>query len=398
MPRSKLWSDGLICAFEYIKVAGIQADGGRTTECMDGEDVAAWPTWWCHVAAGHKFTASWLQDAQWLHPDVSKALRDESSLITDDDEHLHYKVPVRVEGGGLLFELLGRQTVLASYVDAPLLLRCFTAQNFLVSVVHGQGTRSHMGITDVQELLLASGYSDRAPRTIHGVVAQLASSLSCQADGLFQSKSTLGCRMIDWKLMRRRKQHDDEEEEDMNAFSENLHQEIWELSGMVLRDKKSLYARKEIIFELVRHLKGSAARSLLESVLKDTEKTIKRQDTVFWRLFTIQNDMRKSDRLWVQKRRLRAAQKLSEDMQKSVRVATIQHGVQKSVRSRLREWKFRFGEKYLTVYGVCVFFLLMFAGMFLVNAAGMPLDKTCDLFSVLFGLVSIICFAVAVLI
>jgi len=35
------------------------------------------PIWWCHASAGHP---TWLSNAQWLHPAVSLALRDESRL------------------------------------------------------------------------------------------------------------------------------------------------------------------------------------------------------------------------------------------------------------------------------------------------------------------------------
>lgn len=50
------------------------------------------PTWWCHVAAGHPCVNSWLSTAQWLHPAVSIALRDESRLMSDRMKHLLYEV------------------------------------------------------------------------------------------------------------------------------------------------------------------------------------------------------------------------------------------------------------------------------------------------------------------
>lgn len=53
---------------------------------------AAGPIWWCHVAAGHHFVDDWLNNAQWLHPAISVALRDESRLISERMKHLLYEV------------------------------------------------------------------------------------------------------------------------------------------------------------------------------------------------------------------------------------------------------------------------------------------------------------------
>lgn len=50
------------------------------------------PTWWCHVTAGHPFINAWLSNAQWLHPAISTALRDESKLISERMKHLFYEV------------------------------------------------------------------------------------------------------------------------------------------------------------------------------------------------------------------------------------------------------------------------------------------------------------------
>ena len=52
----------------------------------------AGPTWWCHVAAGHPCVDAWLKSAQWLHPAISVALRDENRLISDRMKHLLYEV------------------------------------------------------------------------------------------------------------------------------------------------------------------------------------------------------------------------------------------------------------------------------------------------------------------
>lgn len=52
------------------------------------------PTWWCHVIAGHPSITAWLTNAQWLHPAISTALRDESKLISERMKHLFYEVNV----------------------------------------------------------------------------------------------------------------------------------------------------------------------------------------------------------------------------------------------------------------------------------------------------------------
>lgn len=52
----------------------------------------AGPIWWCHVSAGHPAVEAWLGNAQWLHPAVSLALRDESRLISERMKHLLYEV------------------------------------------------------------------------------------------------------------------------------------------------------------------------------------------------------------------------------------------------------------------------------------------------------------------
>lgn len=89
-------------------VQTVQVDGGWSTqqlELIDDEDdftVAdlaapywerqAGPVWWCHVSAGHPSIDAWLSSAQWLHPAISIALRDESRLISDRMKHLLYEV------------------------------------------------------------------------------------------------------------------------------------------------------------------------------------------------------------------------------------------------------------------------------------------------------------------
>jgi hypothetical protein len=89
-------------------VQNLQMDADLTLrqfESMDDEadltvaDLAApyWehpagPIWWCHVYPGHPSIQAWLSSAQWLHPAVSLALKDESRLISERMKHLLYEV------------------------------------------------------------------------------------------------------------------------------------------------------------------------------------------------------------------------------------------------------------------------------------------------------------------
>lgn len=54
----------------------------------------AGPTFWCHVDARHPKIQQFFLNAQWLHPAVSVALRDEKRLISDRMKHLLYEVPL----------------------------------------------------------------------------------------------------------------------------------------------------------------------------------------------------------------------------------------------------------------------------------------------------------------
>lgn len=151
------------------------------------------PVWWCHVDASHQNIISWLGNAQWLHPAVSIALRDESRLISERMKYLLYEVPVRV-AGGLLFELLGQSAgdPLDDEDDIPVVLRSWQAQNFLVTVMHVKGSTSNvnvLGVMEVQELLIAGGYN--APKTVHEVIAHLACRLARWDDRFFR-KSIFG--------------------------------------------------------------------------------------------------------------------------------------------------------------------------------------------------------------
>lgn len=68
----------------------------------------------------------------------------------------------------------------------------------------------------------------------------------------------------------------------------------------VIRVKWSLHAREEIVFELLQHLRGNAARSLLHGVRKSTREMISEQEAVRGRLFTIQDVMQSTVRAWLQ--------------------------------------------------------------------------------------------------
>lgn len=64
--------------------------------------------------------------------------------------------------------------------------------------------------------------------------------------------------------------------------------------------KWSLHAREEIVFELLQYLRGTATRSLLEAIRKDTRQMIEEQEAVRGRLFTIQDVMQSTVRAWLQ--------------------------------------------------------------------------------------------------
>ncbi|KAK9089909.1 hypothetical protein Scep_028991 [Stephania cephalantha] len=267
----------------------------------------AGPTWWCHFAAGHQFVDSWLANAHWLHPAISIALRDESRLISERMKYLLYEVPVRV-AGGLLFELLGVSAgdPFIDEDDIPIVLRSWQAQNFLVTALHVKGSVPSinvLGIMEVQELLATGG--SNAPRTIHEVIAHLASRLARWDDRLFRKSIFGAADEVELKFMNRRNY------EDMNLFSVILNQEIRRLSRQVIRVKWSLHAREEIVFELLLHLRGNAARFLLEGIRKNTREMIEEQEAVRGRLFTIQDVMQSTVRAWLQDRSLRVTHNLA---------------------------------------------------------------------------------------
>ncbi|CAN4117616.1 unnamed protein product [Withania somnifera] len=269
---------------------------------------AVGPTWWCHVAAGHPSVNAWLSNAQWLHPAISIALRDESKLISERMKHLLYEVPVRV-AGGLLFELLV-QSVGDPYVeedDVPAVIRLWQAQNFLLTALHVKGSASNInviGIAEVQELLAAGSYN--VPRTIHEVVALLACRLARWDDRLYRKYIFGAADEAELKFMNRRTH------EDVQLFSVILNQEIRRLSTQlhVIRVKWSLHAREEIVFELIQHLRGNAAKVMLQGILKSTREMIEEQEAVRGRLFTIQDVMQSTVRAWLQDQSLRVQHNL----------------------------------------------------------------------------------------
>lgn len=68
----------------------------------------------------------------------------------------------------------------------------------------------------------------------------------------------------------------------------------------VIRVKWSLHAREEIVFELLQHLRGNAAKHLLEGITKSTRQMIEEQEAVRGRLFTVQDVMQSTVRAWLQ--------------------------------------------------------------------------------------------------
>ncbi|KAG5521332.1 hypothetical protein RHGRI_033775 [Rhododendron griersonianum] len=397
-------------------VQTVQVDAGWVShqfDIMDDEDdltvadLAApyWerpggPRWWCHVGAGHPVVDAWLRNAQWLHPAVSIALRDESRLISDRMKHLFYEVPVRV-AGGLLFELLGQSAgdPFVDEDDIPIVLRSWQAQNFLITALHVKGPASSLnvlGITEVQEQLFAGG--SNSPTTVHEVIAHLATRLA-RWDDRFCRKSIFGeADEVELKFMDRRglwalliTSH--------NFFSSflliaipyqnlssipcqnlrasvllqnqlppptrnllNVDPEPWPknrtelLQARVIRVKWSLHAREEIVFELLQHLRGNTTKSLLEGIRKSTREMIEEQEAVRGRLFTIQDVMQSTLRAWLQDRSLRVTHNLS-------------------------------------VFGGCGLVLSIITGLFGINVDGMPgADST----PYAFGLFSAVLFALGI--
>ncbi|KAH7686032.1 Mg2+ transporter protein CorA-like/Zinc transport protein ZntB protein [Dioscorea alata] len=265
------------------------------------------PTWWCHVHPGHSYVEAWLNHAQWLHPAISTALRDESRLISERMKHLLYEVPVRV-AGGLLFELLGQSVgdPFRDEDDIPIVLRSWQAQNFLITAMHIKGSASNinvLGITEVQELLLAGGST--APKSVHEVIAHLTSRLARWDDRLFRKYVFGAADEIELKFVNRRSH------EDLNLLSIILNQEIKRLATQVIRVKWSLHAREEIVFELIQHLRGNATKVLLEGTKKNTREMLEEQEAVRGRLFTIQDVMQSTVRAWLQDRSLRVTHNLA---------------------------------------------------------------------------------------
>lgn len=66
--------------------------------------------------------------------------------------------------------------------------------------------------------------------------------------------------------------------------------------------KWALHAREEILFELLQHVGGNAARSMVEGMKKSTREMIEEQEAVRGRLFTIQDVMQSNVRAWLQVR------------------------------------------------------------------------------------------------
>lgn len=306
---------------ELVQMVHVDAEWAyQSVEYIDEEDsftvsdVAApyWqrpvgPTWWCHVKAGDPTIDSWLKNAQWLHPAISLALRDESRLISERMKHLYYEVPVRV-AGGLLFELLG-QSVGDPNVeeeDVPIVLRSWQAQNFLVTALHVKGTVSNiniLGIIEVQDLLVAGGAL--APRTTHELIANLACRLARWDDRLFRKYIFGEADEVELKFVNRRKN------EDLTLLGIILNQEIRRLSTEVIRVKWSLHAREEIIFELSEHLRGKFTQDILKNVRVSTREMIGEQEAVRDRLFTVQDVMQNNVRAWLQDKSIRITHNIS---------------------------------------------------------------------------------------
>lgn len=305
---------------ELVQMVQVDAEWAyQSVEYTDEEnsftvaDVAApyWqrpvgPSWWCHVKAGDPTIDSWLKNAQWLHPAISLALRDESQLISERMKHLYYEVPVRV-AGGLLFELLGQSVGDPNKEeDVPIVLRSWQAQNFLVTALHVKGMVSNinvLGIIEVQDLLVAGGAL--ASRTVHELIANLACRLARWDDRLFRKYIFGEADEVELKFVNRRNN------EDLTLLSIILNQEIRRLSTEVIRVKWSLHAREEIIFELSEHLRGKFTQEILKKVRASTREMISEQEAVRDRLFTVQDVMQNNVRAWLQDKSIRITHNIS---------------------------------------------------------------------------------------
>lgn len=152
--------------------------------------------------------------------------------------------------------------------------------------------------------------------------------------------------------------------EDLQLLSVILNQEIRRLSTQVIRVKWSLHAREEIVFELLLHLRGNAARNMLEEIRKSTREMINEQEAVRGRLFTIQDVMQSAVRAWLQDRSLRVSHNLG-------------------------------------VFGGCGLVLSIIAGLFGINVDGIPGSENTPyafaLFSTLLVLLGIILIAIGLL-
>ncbi|KAI3937704.1 hypothetical protein MKW92_010586 [Papaver armeniacum] len=355
MPESELWTDGLICAFEFVRelrktIVSKPASDTHFDQHFNGKDPEK------QVPNGT--TDSISQNVQHIdHPEFEslKKVEPDAKFHLEDAIINHsdgteksvgshwvpigwariYELAQTVQVGGkwssqAMESISDEDEFTVADDDIPIVLRSWKAQNFLISVLHVKGPASHinvLGITEVQELLAAGG--PNTPRTIHEVIAQLACRLSRWDDRLFRKYIFGTADEIELKFMNRRNQ------EDVNLFRVILNQEIRKLSRQVIRVKWCLHAREEIIFELTQHLNDNSARSLLEGIRKATRDMIGEQEAVRGRLFTIQDVMQSTVRSWLQDRSLR-----------------ITHN--------------------LTVFGGCGLVLSIITGLFGINVDGMP--------------------------
>lgn len=262
---------------------------------------------------------------------------------------------------GLLFELLGQSAGDPNIDedDIPVVIRSWQAQNFLITVLHVKGSAENLnvlGITEVQEQLLAGGYN--APRTVHEVIAHLASRLARWDDRLFRKLIFGAADEVELKFVNRRIK------EDLSLLVIILNQEIRRLSRQVIRVKWSLHAREEIIFELQQHLRGNTTRILLEGIRKSTREMIEEQEAVRGRLFTIQDVMQSNLRAWLQDKSLRVSHNLA-------------------------------------VFGGCGLVLTIITGLFGINVDGIPGAQNTPyafgLFSVLLVVLGVVLIAVGLL-
>ncbi|XP_020574773.1 uncharacterized protein LOC110020852 [Phalaenopsis equestris] len=152
----------------------------------------------------------------------------------------------------------------------------------------------HFGFED----LLRTG-GTAIPKSVHEVIAQLTCHLSWCDDRIFRkfifdAANEIELKFLNWRTY-----------EDPHPINIILNQDIKMLAMKVIRVQWSLHARKEIVFGLRHHLRGSATKSLLKEIQNTTNEMLQEQEAVRGRLFTIQDVIQSTVRACLEDKSLR---------------------------------------------------------------------------------------------